>query len=110
MTALWIILAVALVLTVLNLLPVGVDAAYADDVFSLAARIGPFRLRLLPKPPDQKPKKKKPPKPKKEKPKKRSAPPDLRRVGSVRHGAGVRLCQRRARRAHAAGGAGAAYR
>ena len=58
MTALWIILAVALVLTVLNLLPVGVDAAYADDVFSLAARIGPFRLRLLPKPPDQKPKKK----------------------------------------------------
>ena len=48
MTALWIILAVALVLTVLNLLPVGVDAAYADDVFSLAARIGPFRLRLLP--------------------------------------------------------------
>ena len=49
MTALWIILAIALVLTVLNLLPVGVDAAYADDVFSLAARIGPFRLRLLPK-------------------------------------------------------------
>ena len=72
MTALWIILAIALVLTVLNLLPVGVDAAYADDVFSLAARIGPFRLRLLPKPPDQKPKKKKPPK--------RSAPPDIRTI------------------------------
>ena len=80
MTALWIILAVALVLTVLNLLPVGVDAAYADDVFSLAARIGPFRLRLLPKPPDAKPKKKKPPKPKKEKPKKNSAPPDIRTI------------------------------
>ena len=80
MTALWIILAIALVLTVLNLLPVGVDAAYADDVFSLAARIGPFRLRLLPKPPNQKPKKKKPPKPKKEKPKKRSAPPDIRAI------------------------------
>ena len=80
MTALWIILAVALVLTVLNLLPVGVDAAYADDVFSLAARIGPFRLRLLPKPPDAKPKKKKPPKPKKEKPKKKSAPPDIRTI------------------------------
>ena len=78
MTALWIILAVALVLTVLNLLPVGVDAAYADDEFSLAVRIGPFRLRLLPKPPDAKPKKKKPPKPKKEKPKKQSAPPDIR--------------------------------
>lgn len=80
MTALWIILAVALVLTVLNLLPVGVDAAYVDDVFSLAARIGPFRLRLLPKPPDAKPKKKKPPKPKKEKPKKKSAPPDIRTI------------------------------
>lgn len=73
MTALWIILAIALVLTVLNLLPVGVDAAYADEVFSLAARIGPFRLRLLPKSPDAKPKKEKPQKPKKEKPKKSAA-------------------------------------
>lgn len=79
MTALWIILAIALVLTVLNLLPVGVDAAYADETFSLAARIGPFRLRLLPKPPDAKPKKK-PQKPKKEKPKKKSAPPDMRTI------------------------------
>ena len=79
MTALWIILAIALVLTVLNLLPVGVDAAYADETFSLAARIGPFRLRLLPKPPDAKPKKK-PQKPKKEKPKKKSAPPDIRTI------------------------------
>ena len=59
MTALWIILAIALVLTVLNLLPVGVDAAYTDETFSLAARVGPLRLRLLPKPPDAKPKKKK---------------------------------------------------
>ena len=85
MTALWIILAIALVLTVLNLLPVGVDAAYADETFSLAARIGPFRLRLLPKPPDAKPKKKKPQKPKKEKPKKekpkkKSATPDIRTI------------------------------
>ena len=79
MTALWIILAIALVLTVLNLLPVGVDAAYADETVSLAARIGPFRLRLLPKPPDAKPKKK-PQKPKKEKPKKKSAPPDIRTI------------------------------
>lgn len=79
MTALWIILAIALVLTVLNLLPVGVDAAYADETFSLAARIGPFRLRLLPKPPDAKPKKK-PQKPKKEKPKKKSASPDIRTI------------------------------
>lgn len=80
MTALWIILAIALVLTVLNLLPVGVDAAYADEAFSLAARIGPFWLRLLPKPPDAKPKKKKPQKPKKEKPKKKSASPDIRTI------------------------------
>ena len=43
MTALWIILAIALVLTLLNLLPVGVDAAYAEGAFSLAARIGPAR-------------------------------------------------------------------
>ena len=80
MTALWIILAIALVLTVLNLLPVGVDAAYTDETFSLAARVGPLRLRLLPKPPDAKPKKKKSPKPKKEKPKKKSASPDIRTI------------------------------
>ena len=80
MTALWIILAIALVLTLLNLLPVGVDAAYADGTFSLAARIGPARLHLLPKAPDAKPKKKKPPKPKKEKPKKKSASLDIRTI------------------------------
>lgn len=79
MTALWIILAIALVLTVLNLLPVGVDAAYTDETFSLVARVGPLRIRLLPKPPDAKPKKK-PPKPKKEKPKKKSASPDIRTI------------------------------
>lgn len=72
MTALWIILAIALVLTLLNLLPVGVDAAYAEGAFSLAARIGPARLHLLPKAPDAKPGKVKPKKPKK----KKSAPPD----------------------------------
>lgn len=75
MTALWIILAIALVLTLLNLLPVGVDAAYADGAFSLAARIGPARLHLLPKAPDAKPGKAKTKKPKK-KAKKKSAPPD----------------------------------
>ena len=75
MTALWIILAIALVLTVLNLLPVGVDAAYTDETFSLAARVGPLRLRLLPKPPDAKPKKKKSPKPKK-----KSSSPDIRTI------------------------------
>ena len=76
MTALWIILAIALVLTLLNLLPVGVDAAYAEGAFSLAARIGPARLHLLPKAPDAKPGKAKAKKPKKKKEKKKSAPPD----------------------------------
>lgn len=76
MTALWIILAIALVLTLLNLLPVGVDAAYAEGAFSLAARIGPARLHLLPKAPDAKPGKAKAKKPKKKKAKKKSAPPD----------------------------------
>ena len=84
MTALWIILAIALVLTLLNLLPVGVDAAYAEGAFSLAARIGPARLHLLPKAPDAKPGKARPKKPKKKKAeappppkeKKKSAPPD----------------------------------
>lgn len=72
MTALWIILAIALALTLLNLLPVGVDAAYAEGAFSLAARIGPARLHLLPKAPDAKPGKARTKKPKK----KKSAPPD----------------------------------
>ena len=76
MTALWIILAIALALTLLNLLPVGVDAAYAEGAFSLAARIGPARLHLLPKAPDAKPGKAKTKKPKKKKEKKKSAPPD----------------------------------
>ena len=67
MTALWIILAIALVLTLLNLLPVGVDAAYAEGVFSLVARIGPARLHLLPKAPDAKPGKARTKKPKKKK-------------------------------------------
>ena len=72
MTAPWIILAIALALTLLNLLPVGVDAAYAEGAFSLAARIGPARLHLLPKAPDAKSGKAKPKKSKK----KTSAPPD----------------------------------
>ena len=76
MTALWIILAIALALTLLNLLPVGVDAAYAEGAFSLAARIGPARLHLLPKAPDAKPGKARPKKPKKKKEKTKSAPPD----------------------------------
>ena len=85
MTALWIILAIALALTLLNLLPVGVDAAYAEGVFSLAARIGPARLHLLPKAPDAKPGKAKAKKPKKKKEKKKSAPPDAQTPVSYTH-------------------------
>ena len=48
MTALWIILAIALVLTVLNLLPVGVDAAYLGGSFTLKVKIWLLRLQILP--------------------------------------------------------------
>lgn len=60
MTALWIILGIIILLL---LLPVGVDAAFLDGVFSLAVKAGPLKLRLLPA------KEKKPKKPKKKKPK-----------------------------------------
>ena len=50
--------------------------SYAEGAFSLAARIGPARLHLLPKAPDAKPGKARPQKPKKKKEKTKSAPPD----------------------------------
>lgn len=56
MTALWIILAI---LILLLLLPVGVDAAFLGGVFSLAVKAGPLKIRILPAKP-KKPKKKKP--------------------------------------------------
>ena len=93
MTALWIILAIALVLTLLNLLPVGVDAAHAEGAFSLAARIGPARLHLLPKAPDAKPGKAKAKKPKKKKEKKKSAPPDAQTLFKLAE-LGLRLRQK----------------
>lgn len=55
MTALWIILAI---LILLLLLPVGVDAAFLGGVFSLAVKAGPLKIRILPAKP-KKPKKKK---------------------------------------------------
>lgn len=73
MTALIIILAIIILLL---LLPVGVDAAFADGVFSLKVKAGPVKLRVLPakrkkqgkeekeKPKKPKRKKKKPSKPK----------------------------------------------
>ena len=52
----WMTLLVILaVLVLIGCIPVGVDARYSADGVFLAARLGPFRLQLLP----QKPKKKK---------------------------------------------------
>ncbi len=67
MTALWIILAIIILL--LLLLPVGVDAAFLGGVFSLAVKAGPLKIRILPAKP-KKPKKPKEKKPKKKKDKK----------------------------------------
>lgn len=66
MTALWIILAIIILLL---LLPVGVDAAFLGGVFSLAVKAGPLKIRILPAKP-RKPKKPKEKKPKKKKDKK----------------------------------------
>ena len=70
MTALAIILAIIILLL---LLPVGVDAAFLDEVFSLAVKAGPVKIRILPAKP-KKPKKPKPQKPKKDQ-KEKSAKP-----------------------------------
>ena len=60
MTAvLWILLCVALLLVVINLLRVGVDAAYEDGILSLRLKAGPVQMTVLPKKP--KPKKKQKP-------------------------------------------------
>ena len=50
------LLVIFAVLVLIGCIPVGVDARYGADGVFLAAKIGPFRLQLLP----QKPKKKKP--------------------------------------------------
>ena len=62
-TALWILLIIALLLTALNLLRVGVDAEYDGEGLYLRLKAGPVRLTILPK-------REKPEKPKKEKKKK----------------------------------------
>lgn len=49
------LLVIAAVLLLIGCIPVGVDARYGSDGVFLAAKLGPFRLQLLP----QKPKKKK---------------------------------------------------
>ena len=57
----WMTLLVILaVLVLIGCIPVGVDARYSADGVFLAARLGPFRLQLLPQKPKKKPKKRKP--------------------------------------------------
>ena len=74
MTALWILLALAALLTLICLLRVGVDAAYEAGALTLKVVAGPVNLTILPKKPKpekpKKEKKKKPKKPKKPKPEK----------------------------------------
>ena len=77
-TALWILLVIALLLTALNLLRVGVDAEYDGEGLFLRLKAGPVKITILPK--REKPKKKKKEKPPKddadgEKPKKKKKSP-----------------------------------
>ncbi len=56
----WMTLLVILaVLVLIGCIPVGVDARYNADGVFLAAKLGPFRLQLLPQKPKKKPKKRK---------------------------------------------------
>lgn len=67
----WIILGViALAITAICLLPVGVELWYEDERLRLTARAAGKRIQLLPKPPDRPPREKKEKKPKAKKEKK----------------------------------------
>ena len=56
----WMTLLVILaVLVLIGCIPVGIDARYNADGVFLAAKLGPFRLQLLPQKPKKKPKKRK---------------------------------------------------
>ena len=48
-TALWILLVIALLLTALNLLRVGVDAEYDGEGLFLRVKAGPIKITILPK-------------------------------------------------------------
>ena len=112
--ALWILLIIALLLTALNLLRVGVDAEYDGAALFLRAKAGPVNITILPKrETPEKPKKKKkarPPKdddgekPKKEKKSPLTLPtllklvrPALEAVGSFRRKLSVDLLRLHAR-------------
>lgn len=64
MTAFWIVLALLALLTLLNLLRVGVSAGYEAQALSVSARVGPLTIPVWPRQPaaEKKPKKEKPPK------------------------------------------------
>ena len=66
----WIVLALLALLTLLNLLRVGVSAGYEAQAFSVSARVGPLTIPVWPRPPAEEPKK-----PKKEKPPKEPKAP-----------------------------------
>ena len=80
----WIILGVLVVLiTAINLIPLGVDVSFIDDKLRLSAKAAGVRLQLIPKPPEkeEKPKKEKKPKEKKEKPPKEEKPASKEKKG-----------------------------
>ena len=54
------LLVIFAVLVLIGCIPVGVDARYSADSVFLTAKLGPFRLQLLPQKPKKKPKKRKP--------------------------------------------------
>ena len=54
------LLVIFAVLVLIGCIPVGVDARYSADGVFLTAKLGPFRLQLLPQKPKEKPKKRKP--------------------------------------------------
>ena len=54
------LLVIFAVLVLIGCIPVGVDARYNAEGVFLAAKLGPFRLQLLPQKPKKKPKKRKP--------------------------------------------------
>lgn len=87
MTALIIIPAIIILLL---LLPVGVDAAFADGVFSLKVKAGPVKLRILPAKPkkqgkkqEEKPKKPKSKKKKPSKPKPKLTFDDIKGIARI---------------------------
>ena len=68
------VLVILAVLVLIGCIPVGVDARYGADGIFLAAKIGPFRLQLLPQKPKKKQKKRKRPQKQAEKPPAKAEP------------------------------------